>query len=137
MRFSRHFNAVGYVCAVDMRAWSALVLRARFARVARSVLQFGRSVLQFGRYVRRFARYVRRYLVLRARFYAVCATICAGCAVCARGPCALRVYFKVSNNSTARFVVTVSAPPLSGSASPALSTSSPKGSPPAVRSSFI
>ena len=103
----------------------------------------------------------RSVLVLRARFYAVCATICAGCAVCAticagcavcaavwavcaavctvcaRGPCALRVYFKVSNNSTARFVVTVSAPPLSGSASPALSTSSPKGSPPAVRSSFI
>ena len=121
-----HGMCVGILfCARGLRG-----LWARFARVAR-------SVLQFGRYVRRFARYVRRYLVLRARFYAVCATICAGCAVCARGPCALRVYFKVSNNSTARFVVTVSAPPLSGSASPALSTSSPKGSPPAVRSSFI
>ena len=84
-----------------------------------------------------FARLVRSARRYACSARAVCTVCAAVCAACARGPCALRAYFKVSNNSTARFVVSVSAPPLSGSASPALSTSSPKGSPPAVRSSFI
>ena len=131
-------------------------------RVCAAVCLF--CALGFARLVRRFARYVRRFARLARAVCTVCAAVCAFtsrcqtarrrvlfvrryacsarsvlrglCGLCAR-PCALRVYFKVSNSSTARFVVTVSAPPLSGSASPALSTSSPKGSPPAVRSSFI
>lgn len=110
-----------------------LVLRARFTR---SVLRFARLFQDVKQLDGAFCLCVGM-LVLRTRFCAACAVCAAVCAVCALGLCALRVYFKVSNNSTARFVVTVSAPPLSGSASPALSTSSPKGSPPAVRSSFI
>ena len=144
-----------------MRAWSVLVLRARYACSARAVCAACAAVCLF---CARFARSARSVCAVCAAVCTVCAAVCAACArgpcalrvyfkvsnnstarfvcasvclLCARGPCALRAYFKVSNNSTARFVVTVSAPPLSGSASPALSTSSPKGSPPAVRSSFI
>ena len=88
MRFSRHFNAVGYVCAVDMRSCCP----------SRRIVY--RASLCGG------------MLVLRTRFCAACAAVCtvcaAVCAACARGlhgMCGgLRVYFKVSNSSTARFV---------------------------------